>query len=351
MLFLDLGEDRAELLGERVLAAVRSPTMVGGERIDLTISIGAAVYDGGLETAESLLQQADVAMYEAKAVGGDAFRVHHPHMSTAAVERFQMRNDLRDAFEGGALDLHYQPLVRLSDGQVVGAEALLRWNDGARGTMPPAAFVRVAEESGLIVPIGAWVVREACRQSRIWREAGLPPLRMAVNVSVRQFVNGDILNDVIEALRESGLDSHRLEIEITEGIVLSDSARVRGVLISLAGMGVRIAVDDFGAGYSSFTSISELPIQTLKVDRCFVGRMSEIPESRAITRTIVDLGHHLHLVTIAEGVETAEQLTLLKKMRCTEAQGFLFSPAVPADEFPAVMRRLHADAAEERELV
>ncbi len=341
LLLLDAAAGDVLSVAQRVLEAVRTPFLLDGERVDVTVSVGIATSNGGAETAEILLQQADLAMYAAKSDGGNGYRLHQHDMTTAAVARFRLRNDLRDAFERRDFRLCYQPLLRLSDRAVVGAEALLRWRHPTLGEVSPAVFIPPAEEIGLILPLGAWVLQQACRQAQAWRETGLPLERMAVNVSGRQLLQGDLVADVQVALAESGLPPGCLELEITESVALEGSPAVREVLIALRGLGVSLAIDDFGAGHSSFNRLRDLPIQTLKVDRSFIAGLSQSTAGGlAIVQTIVELGRCLGLETIAEGVETEQQWELLNDMDCDKAQGFLFSRAVPPGEFPRLFREL-----------
>jgi diguanylate cyclase (GGDEF)-like protein/PAS domain S-box-containing protein len=302
LLLLDAADREVLSVAERVLEAVRTPVLLDGERVDVTVSVGIATSDGGAQTAEILLQQADLAMYAAKSDGGNGYRLHQHDMTTAAVARFRLRNDLRDAFEHGDFRLCYQPLLRLSDRAVVGAEALLRWRHPTLGEVSPAVFIPPAEEIGLILPLGAWVLQQACRQAQAWREAGLPLERMAVNVSGRQLLQGDIVADVQAALAESGLPPGCLELEITESVALGGSPAVREVLIALRSLGVSLAIDDFGAGHSSFNRLRDLPIQTLKVDRSFIAGLNQgTAGGLAIVQAIVELGRCLGLETVAEG--------------------------------------------------
>jgi diguanylate cyclase (GGDEF)-like protein len=341
LLLLDAADREVLSVAERVLEAVRTPVLLDGERVDVTVSVGIATSDGGAQTAEILLQQADLAMYAAKSDGGNGYRLHQHDMTTAAVARFRLRNDLRDAFEHGDFRLCYQPLLRLSDRAVVGAEALLRWRHPTLGEVSPAVFIPPAEEIGLILPLGAWVLQQACRQAQAWREAGLPLERMAVNVSGRQLLQGDLVADVQAALAESGLPPGCLELEITESVALGGSPVVREVLIALRSLGVSLAIDDFGAGHSSFNRLRDLPIQTLKVDRSFIAGLNQgTARGLAIVQAIVELGRCLGLETVAEGVETEQQTEFLNDMDCEKAQGFLFSRAVPPGEFPRLVREL-----------
>ena len=338
LLLLDAGEEEALRVAERVLRALRESVAPEGEPLNLALSLGIAISPEGDDPPEDLLERADLAMFAAKQSGGNCYRLHQPDMTTAAMERFRLRNDLRDAFARGEFRLYYQPVLRLSDGVVVGAEALLRWRHPDLGEVSPTQFIPLAEETGLILALGAWVLKQACGQAQAWRQAGVPLERMAVNVSGRQLLQGDLVTDVRAALAASGLQPDCLEIEITEGVALADFPAVREVLAGVHRLGVSIAIDDFGAGHSSFNRICNLPIQTLKIDRSFIAGLAN-GDWVAIVQTIMDLGRALGLEIVAEGVETQEQMDLLKGMDCAKAQGFLFSRAVPPEEFPRLVRR------------
>lgn len=335
MLCPDCDRAAAEALGRRALASIQAPITVDGHDVRVTVSIGASIYERGDTSGEDLLRQADLAMYEVKRGGGDGLGLHEASMSEAAAVRFQLERDLRKAFDERRLELHYQPVVRVEDRKVVGFEALLRWTDEARGAVPPSVFVPLAEDNGLILSLGSWVIAETCRQARVWRDAGLPPFRMAVNLSVRQLVHGDLVEVVRHAIGDTGMEASCLELEITESIALHPSPQVRETLDALRGLGVSISIDDFGVGYSSFSALAELGVQRLKIDRSFVHQMTNATESAAIVRAILDLGRHLDLIAVAEGVEHQDQLDLLRELGCAEVQGYLFSRALPPSQVPA----------------
>jgi diguanylate cyclase (GGDEF)-like protein/PAS domain S-box-containing protein len=337
MLLLDMGEADGVEIGERITSVLEAPVLLKPKNVEVSASVGIAVCPAGSVSAETLLQQADVAMYSVKQAGGGGYKMHDERMTTATVERFTLQSELRHAFEHGELDIFYQPMVRLDDNAVVGAEALLRWTHPERGDISPTVFVPIAEQCGMIIPIGGWVLETACRQARAWQDQGRTGFRVGVNVSVRQFTNCDLGALVARCLEDTGLDADCLELEVTEGIALNDSEEVRQTLSQLRDLGVRIAIDDFGVGYSSLSSIERYPVHTLKVDRSFVWSMNEAADSQGIVRTVIELGRQLDLNVVAEGVETQSQLDLLKDLHCTEMQGFLCSPAVPAAEFPAVV--------------
>jgi diguanylate cyclase len=340
LLFDDVGEGGAASIGERIRSALAPPMLLGSRCVSLTASIGIATSERGLTKPETLIQQADIAMYVVKRAGGDGCQIHEAHMADAAVERFELENELRQGFGAGQLEVYYQPLVRLKDKQVVGAEALLRWNHPERGQIPPAVFIPIAEDTGLIGPIGSWVLDVACRQARAWEDADVPELRMSVNVSARQFLHDDLYPLVAACLETSGLAPEHLELEITESTALDESPMVQRTLAALRDLGVQIAIDDFGTGYSSLASIDRLGVDTLKIDRSFIAEMNQRPESSALISAVIELGRNLKLRVIAEGVETKDQLDLLRKLECAEVQGFLFSPAVPPIQFPHDVRHV-----------
>ncbi|NTU71851.1 MAG: EAL domain-containing protein [Coriobacteriia bacterium] len=339
LLLCDTDPEAVALVVPRTLTMLERPVLVGHTSVRVTASAGVALYRGEDETPESLLRQADLAMYAAKAAGRNRYTLFDSAMGTAAYERFELQQELASAFENDELTLNYQPLVRLRDGAVIGAEALCRWFGDDRDPISPERFIPAAEESGLIVPIGRWVITEACRQAREWQDSGLPLMRVSVNVSVHQFSDERLVETVKRAIDDNGIAPGQLGIEVTEGTALGGSDKVRATLNALHELGVSLAVDDFGIGYSALDSIASQPFDALKVDRSFVAAMQAGPERKAIVRTVVDLGSHLGMETIAEGVEYSEQAAWLLEMECDYAQGFLYSPALPADDFRAYAAR------------
>jgi EAL domain-containing protein (putative c-di-GMP-specific phosphodiesterase class I) len=276
-------------------------------------------------------------MYEAKTAGRNAVRSYSAGIGAENAERLTLRRDLEGAQERGELEVHYQPLVDVSSGKVVGAEALLRWRHPSLGLVMPSTFIPIAEESGIIRSIGEWVLRAACAQAIEWHDAGATGLRMSVNVSARQFDADSLPEKVAGALAESGLPSQCLELEITESTAMQDSGHLQQTLADLRVLGVRLALDDFGSGYSSLNHLKRFPIDTLKVDRSFIHDLSESVDSRTIVSAIVRLAHSLGFKVVAEGVESREQLEFLKSQSCDEMQGFLFSPAVSAADFGRIL--------------
>ncbi|WNB87182.1 EAL domain-containing protein [Cellulomonas sp. ATA003] len=329
------GADRAgdaRAVAERVLASVREPVHLDDRYVQVGLSIGVASSGTPAAVDLGLLRAADVAMYVAKTAGKgrvEVFEGSH-HAARRDVER--LRADLHHALDAGQLELHYQPIVALDSGTVTGYEALLRWNHPERGPVSPQEFIPLAEDTGLIVPIGRWVTREASRQAVAWQRAGGAPVRMSVNVSARQFHHPGFAQDVAAALDATGLDPRLLTLEITESLLVQDSAQVAGRLRRLKEMGLRLALDDFGTGWSSLGYLRRFPIDVLKIDRSFVDGIATSAEDRAVAGAIVQLGRTLGLEVVAEGVEDPDQVAVLQELRCPSAQGYHFgrpAPAVP----------------------
>jgi EAL domain-containing protein (putative c-di-GMP-specific phosphodiesterase class I) len=260
-------------------------------------------------------------------------------MNSKIAERLALENSLRHALERGEFVVHYQPQVNIETGRIVGVEALVRWQHPERGLVSPLEFIPVAEETGLIVPLGAWVLRTACAQNRAWQDAGLPPMRMAVNLSARQFQRRDLLDTVAAALAETGLPPQYLQLEITEGAAMQDVDLTLAILRELREAGVQISIDDFGTGHSSLSYLKRFPIDVVKIDQSFVQDLTVDPNDAAIASTIIVMAHALNLKVIAEGVETAEQLAFLRERDCDEMQGFLFSRPAPVPELDQMLRR------------
>jgi diguanylate cyclase (GGDEF)-like protein/PAS domain S-box-containing protein len=323
---------------QRVMDAVAQPVLLGNKEFFVTCSIGVAVYPGQGTTGDNITEHADVAMYRAKKLGRNNFQFYTPAMNEEALERVRIEGALRNALERDEFVLHYQPQVDLKSGRIVGMEALIRWNHPELGMVPPGRFVGVAEETGLIVPIGAWVMRTACAQNKAWQDAGLPRLRVAVNLSARQFGASDLLQSLESALDETGLDPACLEIELTESLFMSDVTPAVELLHRMKALGVNLSIDDFGTGYSSFSYLSRFPIDVLKIDRSFVSDITVDANDAAIVTSIIALAHNLKLAVIAEGVETREQLDYLRSHGCDEMQGYYFSRPLAAPEFEQLLR-------------
>jgi diguanylate cyclase (GGDEF)-like protein/PAS domain S-box-containing protein len=322
----------------KILLSLSVSHSIEGHDLDITGSIGISIYPGDGEDAEALIKNADRAMYHAKESGRNNFQFFKPEMNLQALERQSLEGSLRHALERGEFLLHYQPKVNLFTGQITGAEALIRWQHPDRGLVSPAQFMPIAEDCGLILPIGRWVLREACKQAREWQDAGLPFKRVSVNVSATEFRAKTFLENVGTILRETGLKARCLDLELTEGVLMQNAKSTASVLQELKSMGMHLAVDDFGTGYSSLSYLRQFPIDVLKIDQSFVRQISEDPNDSIIVRAIIDMGKNLKQRVIAEGIETQEQLALLQSWRCTEGQGYLFSRPVPAAQFAQLLQ-------------
>ena len=330
------GEDAA-VSAEKVLRAVGAPVNIGGLHLHASASIGIAIYpEDGKDTA-ALLKHADFAMYHAKDCGRGNFQFFSDDMNARAQARQSTEDGLRLALERNELTLHYQPIVDLWSGTPTGVEALLRWRHPHRGLIFPHEFVPIAEECGLILPIGRWVMHEACRQLRVWQDAGMSPVRVAVNVSAVELRHKDFVESVRQCLANTGLAAEYLELELTETFLLQDSDSTTLVLNSLKKLGVQLALVDFGTGYSSLSHLRGFPIDTLKIDRAFVSELDTNPNDASIVRAVIGLGQSLNIRVVAEGVETAAQLERLQDQQCPEGQGYYFSRPVIADELPRLL--------------
>jgi len=324
---------------QAIMEAIATPLLIQSHEFYLTCSIGIAAYpsDGG--TAETLTKHADIAMYRAKELGRNTYQFYTPTMSERTLQRLEIEADLRHALERGQFSLHYQPQVALASGAIVGMEVLLRWNHPLHGTIAPSRFIALAEDMALIIPIGAWVLRAACEQTRAWQLAGLGELRVAVNLSPRQFTQKGLAQSIAAILLETGLEARYLELELTESMVMTDVDHAITILRDLKQLGVQIAIDDFGTGYSSLSYLRRFPIDVLKIDQSFVADITLEEDGAAIVRTIISLAHSLRLQVVAEGVETVEQLSYLRAHACDQVQGYLFSRPVGAGEFEALLRQ------------
>lgn len=336
------GQDRLACKLQQMLESLARPFDLDGQALIVTASMGVAQYPGDARNVDDLLLKAEAAMYHAKQAGRNAYRFFSHKMNADSHERLALQSRLSQAIEREQLLLHYQPQVDLRTRRIIGAEALVRWTDGERGLVPPGKFIPVAEESGLIIPVGEWVLREACRQLQEWRQQGLPALSMAVNMSALQFKRSDPVETVRQILQETGLPGHCLELELTESILIDDANSILETLRRLKSLGVQLAIDDFGTGYSSLAYLKRFPIDKLKVDQSFVRDIVGDADAAAIVHTIIQLGRNLKMRTLAEGVETESQLAFLRVEGCREAQGYLFSKPVPSAEFLALLRKAHS---------
>ena len=343
---------------EKIRVAVTEPVQVAGQVVQVSCSMGVVTYPRDGLDANALLMNADAAMYRAKDLGSNNFQFYTREMNASVEEKLVLLDGLRNAVHAtldgatgrahgthGQFRLLYQPKVDLKDGTVFGVEALIRWQHPEHGMVPPQRFIALAEESGLIVEIGDWVVREACRQARAWVDAGLPPVTMSVNVSARQFEEARLVERVAAALEDSGLAPELLELEVTESLIMRDLQKSVATMRELKNMGVSLSIDDFGTGYSSLSSLKTFPISRLKIDKSFVSELADNPDDQAIAMAVISLGHKLNLRVIAEGVETEQQRAFLRANECDEMQGYLFSRPVPPDEIEAMFDRQMAGLA------
>jgi diguanylate cyclase len=323
-------EEAAEVCN-RILEAIVPAFNIDDNEIFLTLSIGISLYPTDGRDAHTLIRNAGAALCRAKERGGKTYQFYAAEMNNNAIKRMAMGSKLRRVLEREELSLVFQPQVDIQTNRIIGAEALVRWFNPELGMVSPADFIPLAEDTGLIIPIGEWVLRNACKQAKMWHEAGYPQLRIAVNLSARQFQQTNLVLMIAEALREIELDPTCLELELTESCVMKNAELAIGIFQELKGMGIQIAIDDFGTGYSSLSYLKRLPIDRLKIDRSFVNDLTSI-NGEAIIRAIITLGHSLNLKVTAEGVETEDQLIELAKLTCDEMQGFLFSrPLKPED--------------------
>jgi diguanylate cyclase (GGDEF)-like protein/PAS domain S-box-containing protein len=331
------GARQARIVARKVLSALLKPVLLRGQECRVTASIGIALYPQHARDEEALMKSADLAMYAAKEEGKNCFQVYSKALNSKSVGKLSVETALRRALELKELSLHYQAKRDLRTGAIAGVEALLRWQSALLGPVTPAQFIPVAEETGMIVPIGRWVLRTACAQQVAWVRAGLPAVCMAINLSPRQFADPNLLADLTAALRDHGMEAGMLELEITEGMVMHDAERAVRLLRSIKDLGVRVAIDDFGTGYSSLAQLKQFPIDTLKVDRSFIRDIPSNTEDKAITEAIIDMAKRLSLTVVAEGVETAAQEAFLRKHACDQMQGYYFSKPVPAPDFAALL--------------
>ena len=325
-------------IAQKLLDTLARPLDVEGQEQSISVSIGISMYpDDGAQLRE-LMSNADSAMYHAKKMGRGNYQFFAPEMNAAASKRLALERDLRRALDLKQFELHYQPKVDMASGDVHAMEALVRWRSPDRGLVPPNEFIPVAEETGMIIPLGAWVLEEACRQNRAWQLAGLPPMRVAVNLSAYQFRQQNLPEFVAALLVETGLDASCLELEVTESVVMHNPAEAALTLQRLHAQGIHISVDDFGTGYSSLSYLKQFRLDTLKIDRSFVRDISKDADDAAIVRSVIALAHSLRLRVIAEGVETTEQLDYLRELGCDQYQGYLRSKPLPAAECEKMMR-------------
>jgi diguanylate cyclase (GGDEF)-like protein/PAS domain S-box-containing protein len=326
------------MVADKILASIVQPIMLLDQECRVTASIGICMYPANAQDEQSMMKNADVAMYRAKEEGKNNYQFFSEDIKTQSLERLALETSLRRALERQQFFLHYQAKLDLKTRQITGVEALLRWQHPELGVVPPLQFIPLAEETGLIVQIGQWVLNTACAQNAAWQREGIPPICMAVNLSARQFADEFLLDHIAAALRESGMDPQLLELELTESLVIQNPERAIKLLLAIKKLGVRLAIDDFGTGYSSLGQLKHFPIDTLKVDRSFIRDIPRNAEDKAITKAIIAMGKTLSMTVVAEGVETEEQETFLRDEACDEIQGFFFSKPIAPDKFAELFR-------------
>ncbi len=339
VLLTDVTLEGASEVARKILDVVARSFQFNEHELGVTPSLGISIYPQDGRDFETLLKHADTAMYRAKDAGRNAFQFFTSEMNEAALERLMLENSLRQGLERGEFILYYQPQVNVRSGQIVGAEALVRWRHPKIGLVPPGKFIPAAEISGLIVSIGEWVLRESCRQNKAWQDAGLPSISVAVNISSVQFRGGQLEENVRSVLAETGMPAECLELELTEGILMGGASETVDTLKRMSDMGVKLAIDDFGTGYSSLSYLKRFPIDKLKIDQSFVRDIVVDPDDLAIANAVISMGHSLRLSVIAEGVERSEQLEILTKEGCDEVQGYYFSAPLPAADFAELLRQ------------
>ncbi len=338
-LLVDQFSDTHELgvIAQKMLAAMSNPLVVNGHEYRLSGSIGVAIYPKDGADGSALLKNADIAMYRAKASGKNNYQFYSSEINVHSVERLALENDLRQAVERGEFEVHYQPKIDIDSGAIAGAEALVRWRHPQRGMLLPSEFIVVAEEVGLIGELGTCVLEAVCSDVVRWRREGLPPTRVAINLSAQQFSDSRLLDNLNRVLRESGCDPQQLEFEITESVVMTSPDRALRLLEHIKNYGITLAIDDFGTGHSSLGYLKRFPVDSVKIDYTFVRDIAADPNDLAIIRAIIALGHSLELKVVAEGVESVTQLEILRRLQCDEFQGFLFSGPIPAARFATML--------------
>ncbi|MEO5365238.1 MAG: EAL domain-containing protein [Magnetococcus sp. WYHC-3] len=323
----------AGVVAQKVIESISQPVQLGDQEIQPSAALGITLFPQDGRNAQDLLEKAATALSHAREQERNSFQFFSAEMTESARRRFELEGQLRRAIERGELVIYYQPQVELGSGRVIGAEALVRWQHPERGMISPAHFIPVAEETGLIVPIGEWVLRSACHQIAMWQRLELPPIRVGVNLSAVQFKRQDLARLVRELLDETGIEAHHLDLEITESAIMEDVDRAVKMLNEINSMGVHLSIDDFGTGYSSLSQLRQFPFQTLKIDRSFIKDIENNQGDAAIVSAIIAMAHSLNQTVIVEGLERREQLSIMRSLDANEMQGFLFSAAIPADKF------------------
>ncbi len=324
---------------ERIRTAIAEPVAIDGRALYVTCSMGVATFPNDGSDPEALLMNADAAMYKAKDAGRDNVQFYTAEMNTRIHEKLALQQEMRDGLARSEFVLHYQPQVDLRTGRVFAVEALVRWQHPTLGLLSPLKFIPLAEETGLIVPLGDWVLHEACRQNKAWQDAGLPPINISVNVSARQFSEKNLIDRVINALHESGMAARYLELEITEGLIMQDVDQAVVTMKELQRLGVQLAIDDFGTGYSSLNALKTFPVARLKIDKSFINNLATDDSDKAVAAAVISLGQKLNLRVIAEGVETIEQVAILRDNNCDECQGYYFSKPVSFEAIADLLRQ------------
>ncbi|MDD5242105.1 MAG: EAL domain-containing protein [Sulfuricella sp.] len=332
----------ASQVAQKIIDTLAMPFTLEGRQVFITASIGISLYPSNGESVETLTKAADIAMYHAKEQGRNNYQFFRHSASDETSALFALEHGLRQALERNELSLHYQPQVEIETGAIIGMEALLRWQHPEKGNIPPAEFIPLAEETGLIVAIGEWVLRTACLQNMKWQDAGLPPLRMAVNLSARQLRQKGLVDKIAEILAETGLEPRWLELELTESVLMHNAEETIRHLESLKSLGIGLSIDDFGTGYSSLSYLKRFPVDTIKIDKSFIDGVCSDADDAAISLAIIALASSMKLKVIAEGVETADQLSFLREHQCCDAQGFLFSRPVPADAITQMLQKVYS---------
>jgi diguanylate cyclase (GGDEF)-like protein/PAS domain S-box-containing protein len=338
ILVMEDGQKGATAAVDKIREVLRDPFYLNNHEIPVTVSIGITLYPDDDTSPDTLIKYADTAMYRAKKAGRDNYRFFTTQMNTEVLARLELETALRKAVENQEFILHYQPKIRLSDGRVCGLEALLRWQRPGHGLISPFAFISILEDTGMIVRVGSWVIATVCKQIGVWQRSGVGPVQVAVNISGRQFNEGELENEVITALADNHIAPHLLELELTESSLMDNTELTIATLEQLRGRGVKISIDDFGTGYSSLSYLRRFPIDKLKIDIAFIREVTTNPEDAAIALTIIHLAHSLKLEVIAEGVETQEQLDFLLRNRCDQIQGYLFSPPLGLQAVEQLLR-------------
>src|SRR6185503_1384745 len=329
---------QAATVARNILSVVMKPLVILGQECRVTGSIGICMHPAHGQDDHTVMKNADMAMYLAKEEGKNTFKFFSDQLKPQSVERLTLETNLRRALEREEFALHYQAKVNFKTGAITGVEALLRWQNAELGSVSPARFIPLAEETGLIVPIGKWVLRTACKQSVAWREQGLPAVRMSVNLSLRQLNDEHLVTEIQAVLAETGMDASLLELEVTESSIMQNAGRAAEILTAIKRLGVKLAIDDFGTGYSSLSHLKRFPIDTLKVDRSFIREVPNDAEDKAIAEAIIAMGKTLSLTVVAEGVETPQQQAFLSEKLCDEMQGYYFSTPIAAQDFAELLR-------------